>query len=106
MKLAIEHFESLPSTQDSAKAFVLDGAGEGTIVVANSQTAGYGRLDRTWQSPEGNIYASIVLAPNDHTGAPQMASYGQLALAAGLAILKGINAVAPIPVQLKWPRWT
>jgi len=53
----------LPSTMDAARAAAHDGAPDGTVVVAGQQTQGRGRQGRDWFSPEGNLYASILLRP-------------------------------------------
>lgn len=91
------HFESLGSTNDEAKekAMELD---EGTVIVAEEQTAGKGRLGRRWISPgRTGIYASIILKPE---GEPSNASKLTLlgAAAAALALEEsGVDA------KIKWP---
>lgn len=105
MKLTIHHFETLPSTQTSAKAYVLEGATEGTVIIADSQTDGYGRENRIWHSNAGNLTASIVLMPRTHEGAPALKDYGQLGIIFGSAIREGIiDAFADAKdLKLKWP---
>lgn len=89
----------LDSTQRVARELARDGAAEGTCVVAEAQTAGRGRLGRTWHSPAGlNLYASIVLRPAAEPGAVP-----QLALVAGIAVAAAIRAATQLPAQLKWP---
>lgn len=55
--------ESTDSTQNVARFLAEQGAPHGTLVWADRQTAGRGRLDRTWTSPAGNLYISLVLRP-------------------------------------------
>jgi BirA family biotin operon repressor/biotin-[acetyl-CoA-carboxylase] ligase len=86
------------STQQRARELAREGAEEGTIVVAEAQTAGRGRLGRTWHSPPGaNLYCSILLRP-----ALPPASVPQLALVAGLAVARAIETLGLRPT-LKWP---
>ncbi len=109
MKLDIHHFESLPSTQDSAIAYLADGACEGLVIIADEQTAGRGRYDRTWQSLKGNLLTSIVLEPSSHEQAPPLKDYGQLGIVIGVAIRQAIVDYATSlqkdvsSLQLKWP---
>ncbi len=94
----IEWRETADPTQQLALALARDGAEEGTLVVAEAQTAGRGRLGRTWHSPSGkNLYCSIVLRPPlTPAGVPQ------LALVAGLAAARAIETIGLHP-RIKWP---
>jgi BirA family biotin operon repressor/biotin-[acetyl-CoA-carboxylase] ligase len=77
-------FESVTSTQDIARRLPI-----GSVVVAEHQTAGRGRLDRRWESPPGTaLLVSFVLAPNPI-----------LSLAAGVAAAEACGG----GVRLKWP---
>ena len=59
------HFHTeLDSTMDEAVRLAGQGAAEGTTVVAEVQTAGRGRFGRTWVSPAGNLWVSILLRPS------------------------------------------
>jgi BirA family transcriptional regulator, biotin operon repressor / biotin---[acetyl-CoA-carboxylase] ligase len=71
----IEWHREIDSTQRRARELGQEGADEGTVVVAEAQTAGRGRLGRTWHSPPGrNVYASILLRPDvAPTVVPQLA---------------------------------
>jgi len=75
------------------------GAADGTVLVADHQTAGRGRLDRTWQAPPGgSLLVSVLfrlgLAPADaHL----------LTTAVGVSAVEACRAVAGVPAQLKWP---
>ena len=84
------------STNDLAAAAADRGEPEGTTFVAGAQTAGRGRLGRTWFSPpESGLYVSTIVrrAPL----APWMA------LAGGVAVAEGIRAATALPLEIKWP---
>jgi BirA family transcriptional regulator, biotin operon repressor / biotin---[acetyl-CoA-carboxylase] ligase len=88
------------STNDLAKRLAREGAADGTVVWALEQTAGRGRRGRSWVSPRGNLYASLILRPD--CPAPRAA---QLGFAAALAIGDALGAMLPRPCGLayKWP---
>ncbi len=90
------HLAVCGSTSDEAARLARDGAPHGAIVTADEQTAGRGRVGRTWVSPPGaNLYLSIVLRP---TIAPALAP--GITLAAGIAVC---DAVGVPGARLKWP---
>lgn len=61
----IRYFDTITSTNDVLKQMALEGAPEGTVLVANQQTGGRGRLGRSFHSPSGvGIYLSVLLRPN------------------------------------------
>ena len=92
--------DSVGSTNDEARALAQRGAGEGTIVWARRQTAGRGRLGRSWDSPEGNLFMSVVLRPAlAPARAPELSFVAAVALAEAVAA-----ALPPGPaVSLVWP---
>jgi BirA family biotin operon repressor/biotin-[acetyl-CoA-carboxylase] ligase len=92
-------FPSVEST--NYVAFNLAGAGapEGTVIVADHQTRGRGRMQRTWVSPPAvNLYTSIILRP-----ASTPASSPFLTIMAGVAVAQLLIGYCPQQVQLKWP---
>ena len=93
------HTLRVDSTNDTARRLAEAGAAEGTVVVAEEQTGGRGRLGRTWLSRKGkDILLSLVLRPHvDPAQAPG------LNLVVGLAAGQAIGEVAGIPTDLKWP---
>jgi BirA family biotin operon repressor/biotin-[acetyl-CoA-carboxylase] ligase len=92
-------FDSLGSTNATARELAEDGAGAGTVVWARRQHAGRGRWRRHWDSPEGNLYCSTVLRP-----AVPAAAAGQLTFVAALALADALAALAPgLATGLKWP---
>ena len=87
------------STQRVARELARAGAPEGTVVIAEAQTAGRGRLGRTWHSPRGvNLYCSIVLRP-----ALPPAAVPQVALVAGAAVAAALAATPGVEPRIKWP---
>ena len=95
----IHYFEELDSTQQAARGFATEGAAHGTIVIAERQTAGRGRLGRSWHSPAGvNLYATTILRP-----AIALAEVPRLSLMAGVAAAQALEREAPGLVSLKWP---
>jgi BirA family biotin operon repressor/biotin-[acetyl-CoA-carboxylase] ligase len=94
----IRYVTSVPSTNTTAMAMAQNGAAEGTAVVAETQTGGKGRLGRTWVSPPGNLYLSIILRPPLPTHkAPLITLMGAVAVALAVRKATGIEA------GIKWP---
>ena len=94
----IHYFPQISSTMDAARQLAKKGAAEGTIVVAEAQTRGRGRLSRQWLSPEGGIYFTIILRPRISPAyAPRMNLMAAIAVAATIRKLFGLKA------ELKWP---
>ena len=85
------------STQDVAKKLLGDGAAHGTWVLAHKQSAGRGRLGRTWLSPTGGLYASTILRPT-----LPLPHAPRLSFAAALAVLHTLQRHGAAPVW-KWP---
>lgn len=99
MKREIHRYEEIDSTNMEAKRLAEAGAPHGTLVIAELQTAGRGRRGRRWNSPKGTgVWFSLLLkpkiAPGDASG---------LTLAAAMAVVRAIERVAGLPVQIKWP---
>ena len=92
-------FEKIDSTNEEATRLAEQGAKEGTLVLAECQTKGRGRLGRTWHSPAGlGIWMSVVLRPK----LAPIAAPG-LSLVAGLSLARTIEECLQTPVELKWP---
>jgi BirA family transcriptional regulator, biotin operon repressor / biotin---[acetyl-CoA-carboxylase] ligase len=91
------------STNDVAAHLAELGAPEGTIVAADAQTAGRGRLGRAWFSPPGaGLYVSILLRPA-REAAKDFDPAALLTLACGVAAAEGIRAATGLPAEIKWP---
>lgn len=88
------------STNAEAAELAHNGAPDGMCVVSEEQTAGRGRLDRSWVSPKGaGLWLSYVVRPEDVPAE----RWTWLPLAAGLAARDAIRDVCRVPVDLKWP---
>jgi BirA family transcriptional regulator, biotin operon repressor / biotin---[acetyl-CoA-carboxylase] ligase len=88
---------------ESTNSFTLDlankGADTGTVVMADSQTGGRGRLNRSWLSPPGmGLYFSLLLKPD-----LAAENLPKITLAAGLAISKAVAAESAVSLKIKWP---
>jgi BirA family biotin operon repressor/biotin-[acetyl-CoA-carboxylase] ligase len=100
----VHWLETATSTNDIAGRLANAGAGEGTMVVAEAQTSGRGRMGRTWFSPPGaGLYVSIVLRPGLSEGPPKGDPSALLTIAAGVALAEGIQASTGLPAEIKWP---
>ena len=96
---AFRYYDEIESTNAEAKSLAGSGAPEGTVVIAECQSAGRGRLGRRWTSPAGKgLLFSVVLRP----GVPMSDAY-LLTLVAAAAAAEGIEAAADVRVQIKWP---
>jgi BirA family biotin operon repressor/biotin-[acetyl-CoA-carboxylase] ligase len=92
-------YETIGSTSDEAKRFARDGAEEGLIVWAKTQTAGRGRRGRVWVSPPGNLHMSLVLRPHCRAGVA-----AQLGFVAALGMAAALRELAPgVAIRCKWP---
>ena len=95
----IEYRPTVGSTNDIAKQLGAEGAPEATLVIADEQTAGRGRLGRAWWSPPGTVIAmSLLLRPTF----PPLRAH-RLTMLAGLAAAEAIEQVTGLQVGLKWP---
>lgn len=95
----IHYEESVDSTQKIALRLSLDGAPEGTVVIAEEQTAGRGRMARPWHSPKyTGVWMSVILRPDL---LPQKAP--QLTLIVAVAVVQAIEELTTLHPQIKWP---
>jgi BirA family biotin operon repressor/biotin-[acetyl-CoA-carboxylase] ligase len=97
----LHHFESTDSTNRIATELARDGAPHGTAVVAEGQTAGRGRLGRSFYSPaSSNLYTSIVLRPD-----LEIVHSPTLLLAAGVAVAETVARILgpDHALEIKWP---
>jgi BirA family transcriptional regulator, biotin operon repressor / biotin---[acetyl-CoA-carboxylase] ligase len=98
-RFVVRHHAELASTMDEARARAGEGAPDGTVVVARRQTRGRGRHGRDWFSPEGNLYASVLLRP----GLPP-ARLSELGFIVALAVADTVDVALPGGrARLKWP---
>jgi BirA family biotin operon repressor/biotin-[acetyl-CoA-carboxylase] ligase len=96
----IQHHERLGSTNDEARQLAASGAPHGVVVHADEQAAGRGRFGRTWYSPPGNLYLSVLLRldipPSRHA---------ELSFVTALTVADAVDALLPKQSKavLKWP---
>lgn len=93
----IHVYESLASTNQEAWHFVDQGAGAGTVVIAQSQTAGRGQWGRTWASEPGGLYLSLVLEPE-----LAIADAALLTLMSTWGVVTALERLGA-KLQIKWP---
>ena len=93
----IHYFDEVGSTQHVAGELAEEGAAQGTVVIAERQSAGRGRMGRSWHSPAGvNLYMTIILRPSMPLG-----HVPQLSLVAGLAAAEALETRFSAAASLK-----
>jgi BirA family biotin operon repressor/biotin-[acetyl-CoA-carboxylase] ligase len=101
MRLTIHQFSELDSTNTTAAVYLNDPTTEeGTVIWAYTQVRGRGTHGKTWQSPEGNLYFSLILMPQNST-AEQNTHFSRVA---GMGVVMALKTLHPsLPLSLKWP---
>ncbi len=97
----IFHFNSCGSTNDIAKELATAGAPDGTMVIADEQSAGKGRRGRSWVSPPGGIYMSVVTRPT-----MALKAVGLVTIAAAVAAVTALrrnHGGGKEAITIKWP---
>ena len=90
---------TVDSTNDEVRRLARNGAPEGTVVVADAQSAGRGRLGRSWASPPAlGLYASVLLRPRGPVD-----QVTRWTLGAAVAACEACRALCGCPVEIKWP---
>ncbi len=92
----VVYYPSVTSTNEVAKQQAQQGAAEGTVIIADEQTGGRGRLKRAWLTPRGNIALSIILYPS-------LSCLSSLIMLTSLAVVHSIEAVTGLKSRIKWP---
>ena len=95
--LPVHVFDSIDSTNAYAKKLAIEGAPDGTVVIARQQTAGRGRLGRSFYSPREGIYISILVKPSFDVSASVL-----ITSATAVAVAQAIEEVAGHAAQIKW----
>ncbi|MBE6679291.1 MAG: biotin--[acetyl-CoA-carboxylase] ligase [Ruminococcaceae bacterium] len=96
--MMISYFDTVTSTNDIAKALAKNGATEGTVIVANHQSAGRGRMGKSFMSPEGTgLYMSVILRPKFPPESSLL-----ITTAAAAAVAKTIEKYTTVKPQIKW----
>ncbi|WP_091189295.1 biotin--[acetyl-CoA-carboxylase] ligase [Paenibacillus catalpae] len=96
---SIDWHEAVDSTQNRAQRLAEEGAPEGTLVIAEQQLNGRGRMGRGWVSPQGKgIWMSMILRPSVPIHfAPQ------LTLLTAVALCRSLRRLTALPIGIKWP---
>ncbi|WP_202079972.1 biotin--[acetyl-CoA-carboxylase] ligase [Caldalkalibacillus salinus] len=93
------HYDEVTSTQLVAHEKAREGAPSGTVVLAEHQTQGKGRLNRKWHSPaQSGVWMSVILRLDI-----PLSSVSQVTLLSSVAVLKGIKNTTGKECQIKWP---
>jgi BirA family biotin operon repressor/biotin-[acetyl-CoA-carboxylase] ligase len=96
----LEVLPESPSTNGYLRQRAVDGEAPGLVVLAEHQTSGRGRLERTWVTPpRAALTFSLLVAPD---GVP-LARWSWLPLLSGLAVVEGVRRAAGLSAALKWP---
>lgn len=93
----VQIFDSLESTNTLAKQLAAEGAPAGTVILAETQSAGRGRLGRSFSSAPGGLYMSVILRPE---GKPE--DYLHLTAAAAVAAMRAIEESFGVKADIKW----
>ncbi|MEU9622839.1 MULTISPECIES: biotin--[acetyl-CoA-carboxylase] ligase [unclassified Streptomyces] len=97
---ALDVVETTGSTNSDLARRAAQGLAEGAVLIAEEQTAGRGRLDRTWTAPaRSGLFFSVLLKP----GGVPVGRWGWLPLLAGVATATGLARAAGVDTALKWP---
>ena len=94
----IRLFPEVVSTNTLAMEAASQGAPEGTVIIAEMQTGGKGRLGRTWISPRGNLYLSVILRPQIPTHKAPL-----ITLVGAVAVASAIRKLCSVQAEIKWP---
>ena len=94
----VYYFEEIDSTQNFAQNFAADKKENGTIIIAEKQTSGRGRLDRKWTSPKGGIWFSLIIHPKFDVSSSTL-----IPILSAVALSKSIKSVLDIETEVKWP---
>ena len=97
-KAHLHHFPTIDSTNDRLKTMARQGAPHGTVLVADHQTAGHGRLGRSFHSPSASgVYLSVLLRPNCYP-----TDLMHLTCAAAVAMCDAVEQAADFRPGIKW----
>ena len=102
----VSHFDELDSTNRWALDRAREGAAEGLVVVADHQTAGRGRLDRTWEARPGSSLLVSVVLHGAAAGSPAVDALGEVhraVSAVAVALTRAVQHVAGVAAGIKWP---
>ena len=95
--IEIHVYDSVTSTNSEAKRLALEGAADGTLVVSGQQTAGRGRLGRSFYSPKEGIYLSVIIRPRFDVSKSVL-----ITCAAAVAVAESVKEIAGKDARIKW----
>lgn len=95
MAAPLLYMKETPSTNKEALRWAKEGAPSGALVIADAQTMGRGRLGRSFFSPEGGLYMSLIVDMD-------LCRAGALTTLAAVAVLRGVQAVCGKTLSIKW----
>lgn len=91
-------FKEVMSTNTVAKFLSENDVSNGTVIISEKQSGAKGRLGKSWESPLGGIWLSLVVKPNvDHSKIPM------ITLATGVAVVKTLERIGIENAEIKWP---
>ena len=94
----VKIFETVGSSNDLLKELAQHGAPEGTVVIGEEQVSARGRLGRSWHSPKGGAWFSILLRPS-----VELAQSGCIAVTLAVGLAHGLGEAYKLPIGVKWP---
>jgi len=95
----VVYYQSIGSTNEAAKELAAQGAPQGTLVIADEQTAGKGRRGRSWLAPPGSsLLISLIFYPR-----LTLSQMPRLTMASSLAVACAIEEISSLSVHFKWP---
>ena len=97
INIEIHVYDSVTSTNSEAKRLALEGAADGTLVVSGQQTAGRGRLGRSFYSPKEGIYLSVIIRPRFDVSKSVL-----ITCAAAVAVAESVKEIAGKDARIKW----
>jgi len=94
----IHFFDTAGSTMDIARGLARKGCPDFTVVIAETQTSGRGRMDRNWWSPEGGLYFTLVLRPPIPPVMSPLVNFG-----VAFVLARTLQEFCDVDARVKWP---
>ena len=94
----IHFFDTASSTMDIARDLARKGCPDFTVVIAENQTSGRGRMDRKWWSPEGGLYFTLVMRPDIPPVMSPLINFGT-----AFVLARTLREFCGVEAQVKWP---
>lgn len=93
----VRFFGNVESTNETARQLADEGAKDGTVVVAETQTAGRGRYGRKWFSPPDSIFMTVILRPDEKAPVQTACAMGTV------AVCNAVQAETQLRAEIMWP---